>query len=138
MSTSTIGKKLRQARLDRKISQSAFAAAVGKSKQLASAWENGRAEILVSDLLMLTRAFDLDLADLLGIRQKAGSDGGAKKALTATNTEFFSYWSSVEPTLSKLIKSKLKFSSAGPTGQLKAIKCVLAALNQLVSSVRRR
>lgn len=137
MSTSTIGKKLRQARLDRKISQSAFAATVGKSKQLASAWENGRAEILVSDLLMLSRVFDLDLADLLGIRQKAGSDRGPINALTSANTEFFSYWSSVAPTLSKLINSKLKISSPSATGQLNAIKLVIAALNQLASSVRK-
>lgn len=131
MSKSIIGKKLRQARLARKLSQAAFGAAVGKSKQLVSAWEHNRAEIQVKDLLSLVKAFDLDLADLLGMRQTTVSDKSSQKALNAASKDFDSYWGNVEPTLSRLINSKLRDATPSMTAQLKAIKLLIAALNQL-------
>ena len=46
----SIGQRIRAARLQRGQTQESLAKAVGKSKQLISAWEGGRAEILASKL----------------------------------------------------------------------------------------
>jgi transcriptional regulator with XRE-family HTH domain len=40
-----IGARLRQARIDRDVSQPELARLIGRSKQLVSAWENGHAEM---------------------------------------------------------------------------------------------
>lgn len=55
-----IGQRIRAARLQRGQTQESLAKAVGKSKQLISAWETGRAEILGSKLALT--------AQVLGVR----------------------------------------------------------------------
>lgn len=57
----TIGKRIREARLQRGHTQESLAKAVGKSKQLVSAWEAGRAEILASKLADTARALAADV-----------------------------------------------------------------------------
>lgn len=74
-----LGARLRQARLQAGLSQAQLARRLGKSKQLASAWEAGRAEILVSTLADFAAAVDVDANWLLrGIQLRTGDGNVAR------------------------------------------------------------
>ncbi len=61
----TLGKRLREARLQAGLSQSDVARRIGKSKQLASAWEAGRAEMTSTTLGEFARIVSADTNWLL-------------------------------------------------------------------------
>ena len=61
----TLGERIKWARLHRQLTQKELAKAVGKSKQLVSAWENGRAEIMGSSLAVLGKVLCVDAAWIL-------------------------------------------------------------------------
>ncbi len=61
----SIGKRIRTARTERAMTQRDLAKAVGKSKQLISAWESGRTEILSTSLARIGQALSVDVAWLL-------------------------------------------------------------------------
>lgn len=131
MTMTKIGLRLREARIERQLSQTAFAAAVGKSKQLASAWENGRAEILAKDLRSLVMAFDLDPAIILGTRRHSAATRNDRTL--SDKMEFFRYWRTVEPTLLKLINVKLRGSTPSKAQTLKAIRSIVQAIGAIVA-----
>ena len=60
-----LGHRLRQARLQAGLTQIQLARRLGRSKQLASAWEAGRSEILTSTLAEFAAAVDVDANWLL-------------------------------------------------------------------------
>ena len=60
-----IGARVKKARLQRGLTQSELAKAVGKSKQLVSAWEAGRAEILATTLALVGKSLSVDVSWLL-------------------------------------------------------------------------
>ena len=62
---STIGQRIRLARTRRGVTQEELAKLVGKSKQLISAWEGNRSELLSSSLASLARALFVDVGWLL-------------------------------------------------------------------------
>ncbi len=67
----TLGKRLREARLRVELSQVDIARRIGKSKQLVSAWEAGRAEILSTTLAEFVRTASADANWLLlGIQNR--------------------------------------------------------------------
>jgi len=71
-----LGERLREARQRRAISQPEMARLLGKSKQLVSAWEQGRSEILVSTLASFAQILSADINWLiLGIKN-SGDDAG--------------------------------------------------------------
>ena len=72
--TAEIGKRLRSFRLDKKLTQTALAKAAGRSKQLVSAWEAGRAEITVESVTRLARTVGLDPRWLLMGDRLAGTE----------------------------------------------------------------
>lgn len=61
----TIGDRLRDARQRVGLSQPELARLLGKSKQLVSAWEQGRSEILTSTLISAAQILDTDINFLL-------------------------------------------------------------------------
>ncbi|MEQ1713310.1 MAG: helix-turn-helix domain-containing protein, partial [Hyphomicrobium sp.] len=70
----TLGKRLREARLRLGLSQVDIARRIGKSKQLISAWEAGRAEILSTTLADFARISSADANWLLLGIQNRNSD----------------------------------------------------------------
>lgn len=72
-SLKSIGARISTARQKRSLTQRELAKRVGKSKQLVSAWENGRAEILASCLVELGLTLSVDMNWLLhGANASAG------------------------------------------------------------------
>lgn len=61
------GLRLRAARLNTGLSQSELARRIGRSKQLASAWEAGRSAILARDLLRVAAVLGCSSDELLGL-----------------------------------------------------------------------
>lgn len=58
--TAEIGKRLRNFRLNKKLTQTELAKSAGRSKQLVSAWDAGRAEITIESVTRLVRTVGLD------------------------------------------------------------------------------
>ena len=72
-SLKSIGARISSARQKRSLTQGELAKRVGKSKQLVSAWENGRTEVLASSLVELGLALSVDMNWLLhGTNPSAG------------------------------------------------------------------
>jgi transcriptional regulator with XRE-family HTH domain len=71
-----IGARLREARQLRGVSQPDMARLVGKSKQLVSAWEQGRSEILISTLATFAQILSVDINWLLLGVKTEGSELG--------------------------------------------------------------
>lgn len=72
--TAEIGKRLRNFRLNKKLTQTELAKAAGRSKQLVSAWEAGRAEITIESVTRLARTVGLDPRWLLLGDRPAGKE----------------------------------------------------------------
>lgn len=70
---SLIGLRLRQLRFRTNISQIEWARRVGKSKQAASAWETGRADLTATNLLKIAAVLRCDLQYFLTGKQFAES-----------------------------------------------------------------
>lgn len=72
-----IGQRLREARLNVELTQADVARRIGKSKQIASAWETGRVDIPATTLCKLAGIVGADLNWLLhGITPGGGLDVG--------------------------------------------------------------
>lgn len=71
-----LGERLREARQRRAVTQPEMARLLGKSKQLVSAWEQGRSEILVSTLATLAQILSADVNWLvLGMQNEPAREG---------------------------------------------------------------
>lgn len=79
-----LGKRIREARLRAKLSQVDVAKRIGKSKQLASAWEAGRAEMTATTLGDFARIVSAD-ANWLLLGMQNGSNGAAPTTLPQGN-----------------------------------------------------
>lgn len=64
-SLKALGERVKKARLDRGLTQKQLAQAVGRSKQLVCAWEQGRAEILATSLALIGKSLSVDVTWLL-------------------------------------------------------------------------
>ncbi len=62
------GERLKELRAERGLSQVALAAAVGVSKGIISLWENGLREPTMTNLIALSRCFDVSLDELVGLK----------------------------------------------------------------------
>lgn len=71
-----IGARLREARQLRGVTQPEIARLLGKSKQLVSAWEQGRSEILISTLATFSQILSVDTNWLLLGVKSEGSEPG--------------------------------------------------------------
>lgn len=69
--------KLRDARIDRGLTQSKVAEVLGKSQVLVSAWECGRANPSLDDLTALVQLYEVDNAAALGYRFRAAVERDA-------------------------------------------------------------
>lgn len=79
-----LGERVREARLRAKLSQVDVAKRIGKSKQLASAWEAGRAEMTATTLGDFARIVSAD-ANWLLLGMQNGSNGVALSTLPQGN-----------------------------------------------------
>ena len=72
-----LGERLREARQRRAVTQPEMARLLGKSKQLVSAWEQGRSEILVSTLATVAQILSVDVNWLvLGMKNSVVASTG--------------------------------------------------------------
>lgn len=102
-----LGKRLREARLRANFSQVDVARRIGKSKQLASAWESGRAEMTATTLGDFARIVSSDATWLL-LGEQSGTNGGAPPTLPQGNAlPLLS-----EPEAIKHARGKLEFDAA--------------------------
>ena len=60
-----LGEKLRQARLERRLTQEALAERLGVSRQTVSNWENNRSYPDVMSVIALSEEYSISLDDLL-------------------------------------------------------------------------
>ena len=80
--TTTIGKRIKQARIDRNMTQMNLADAMGVSYQAVSNWERGNAMPDISKLADLCSALHITVDELLGIASTAVSKAMAQEDLT--------------------------------------------------------
>lgn len=80
--TTTIGKRIKQARIDRNMTQMNLADAMGVSYQAVSNWERGNAMPDISKLADLCSALQITVDELLGIASTAVTKAMAQEDLT--------------------------------------------------------
>lgn len=80
--TTMIGKKIKQARIDRNMTQMNLADTMGVSYQAVSNWERGNSMPDISKLADLCGALDITVNELLGIEAPAVSKAMAQEELT--------------------------------------------------------
>ncbi len=62
-----IGKRIKELRLEIKITQKQLARLVGKSETAVASWEQGLSEPCVNDIRLLCSIFEVSADDLLGL-----------------------------------------------------------------------
>ena len=61
----TLGETIRNVRQEKKLSQEFVAEALGVSRQAVSKWENGTSDPSTSNLIALSKLFDIPVEDLI-------------------------------------------------------------------------